>query len=120
MKVGNLLFFSQQMPCDEKGLLPPGMQRDPNFPYYGLTSHAQMRYMLKNVAAICEAAGTSLENVVRRACFHDTGERFAESMAEWASHFPDRKPCSTTLIIGGPLVVPGAHTLLDLMAYVPD
>ena len=49
-----------------------------------------------------------------------SGERFAESMEEWASHFPDRKPCSTTLIIGGPLVVPGAHTLLDLMAYVPD
>jgi enamine deaminase RidA (YjgF/YER057c/UK114 family) len=120
VKVGNLLFLSQQLPCDEKGLLPPGMQRDPNFPYYGLTSRAQMRYMLKNVASICEAAGTSLENVVRRACFHDSGERFAESMEEWASHFPDRKPCSTTLIIGGPLVIPGAHTLLDLMAYVPD
>ena len=119
MKVGNLLFLSQQIPCDENGLLPPGMQRDPNFPYYGLTSHAQMRYMVKNVTAICEAAGTTLENIVRRACFHDTGERFAESMAEWASHFPDRKPCSTTLIIGGPLVVPGAHTLLDLIAYVP-
>jgi hypothetical protein len=57
---------------------------------------------------------------VRRACFHDSGERFAESMEEWGSHFPDRKPCSTTLIIGGPLVVPGAHTLLDLMAYIPD
>ena len=47
-----------------------------------------MRYMLKNVAAICEAAGTTLENVVRRACFHDSGERFAESMEEWAVAFP--------------------------------
>ena len=120
IKVGNLLFLSQQLPCDEKGLLIREGARDPNFPYYGLTSRAQMRYMLKNVSAICEAAGSSLENVVRRACFHDTGERFAESMEEWASHFPDRKPASTTLIIGGPLVVPGAHTLLDLIAYVPD
>jgi enamine deaminase RidA (YjgF/YER057c/UK114 family) len=120
IKVGNLLFFSQQLPCDDKGLLIREGARDPNFPYYGLTSRAQMRYMLKNVSAICEAAGSSLENVVRRACFHDTGERFAESMEEWASHFPDRKPASTTLIIGGPLVVPGAHTLLDLIAYVPD
>jgi hypothetical protein len=77
-------------------------------------------YMLKNVAAIREAAGTALENVVRRACFHDTGERFAQSMDEWVARFPERKPCSTTLIIGGPLVVPGAHTLLDLIAYVPD
>ena len=117
---GNLLFLSQQLPCDEHGSLIPEGARDPNFPYYGLTSRAQMRYMVKNTAAICEAAGTTLENIVRRACFHDTGDRFAESMEEWASHFPDRKPCSTTLIIGGPLVVSGADTLLDLMAYVPD
>jgi enamine deaminase RidA (YjgF/YER057c/UK114 family) len=120
VKAGNFLFFSQQMACDEAGVLAPGMARDPNFPYYGLTDRAQMRYMLKNVAAICEAAGTTLENVVRRACFHDIGERFAESMDEWAAHFPERKPCSTTMMIGGPLVVPGAHTLLDLIAYVPD
>jgi enamine deaminase RidA (YjgF/YER057c/UK114 family) len=120
VKVGNLLFFSQQMPCDENGLLAEGLQRDPNFPYYGLMRRAQMRYMLKNVKAICEAAGTTLENVVRRACFHVEGEDFAESMDEWAAHFPDRKPCSTTMMIGGPLVVPGARTLLDLIAYVPD
>jgi enamine deaminase RidA (YjgF/YER057c/UK114 family) len=120
VKVGNLLFFSQQMAADEKGLLPAEVQRDPNFPYYGQTSRLQMSYMLKNIAAICEAAGTTVENIVRRACFHDTGERFAESMSEWASHFPQRKPASTTLIIGGPLVVPGADTLLDLMAYVPE
>jgi enamine deaminase RidA (YjgF/YER057c/UK114 family) len=120
VKVGNLLFFSQQMPCDDKGVLAEGLKRDPNFPYYGLTKRAQMRYMLKNVAAICEAAGTTLDNVVRRACFHVDGEDFAESMDEWAAHFPDRKPCSTTMMIGGPLVVPGARTLLDLIAYVPD
>ena len=120
VKVGNLLFFSQQMACDENGVLAEGMSRDPNFPYYGLTKRAQMRYMLKNVAAICEAAGTTLENVVRRACFHVDGEDFAESMDEWAAHFPSLKPCSTTMMIGGPLVVPGARTLLDIIAYVPD
>ena len=120
VKVGNLLFLVNSCRVTRRACWPRGGARDPNFPYYGLTSQAQMRYMLKNVAAICEAAGTSLENVVRRACFHDIGEHFAELMAEWAAHFPDRKPCSTTLIIGGPLVVPGAHTLLDLIAYVPD
>ena len=117
IKVGNLLFLSQHLPCDEKGALISEGVRDPNFPYYGLTSCTQMRYMLKNVAAICEAAGTKLENIVRRACFHDTGERFAESMEVWASHFPDRKPCSTTLIIGGPLVVPAIRCLTSLPTF---
>lgn len=120
IKVGNFLFLSQQMASDASGALAEGMTRNPNFPYYGQPARAQMRYMLKNVAAICEAAGTSLENVVRRACFHDVGDWFAESIDEWAAHFPGIKPCSTTLLIGGPLVVPGAHTLLDIIAYVPD
>ncbi len=47
------------------------MVRHPEFPWYGLPGQNQMRYMLKNVAAICEAAGSSLDNVVRRACFHE-------------------------------------------------
>ena len=120
MKAGNFLFFSSQMAHDDDGLLPAGMSRNEAYPYYGQPARAQMRYMLRNVAAICEAAGTSLENLVRRVCFHDGGQWFAESIDEWAAHFPGVKPASTTMILGGPMVVPGAHTLLDLIAYVPE
>lgn len=120
VKAGNFLFLSQQMACDSKGQLVDGMVRHPEFPWYGLPGQNQMRYMLKNVAAICAAAGSSLDNVVRRACFHDEGTWFADSIQEWAAHFPGVKPASTTMQIGGPLVVPGANALLDLIAYVPD
>jgi enamine deaminase RidA (YjgF/YER057c/UK114 family) len=119
VRVGNFLFLSQQMACDSRGRLAEGMLRHPNFPWYGMPGKSQMRYMLKNVAAICEAGGTKLENVVRRACFHDDGDIFAESIEEWAAHFPGVKPASTTMKIGGPLVVPGANALLDLIAWVP-
>lgn len=120
IRAGNFLFLSQQMACDSRGVLAEGMNRHPEFPWYGLPGQNQMRYMLKNVAAICEAGGTKLENVVRRACFHDEGTWFADSIQEWAAHFPGIKPASTTMKIGGPLVVPGANALLDLIAYVPD
>jgi enamine deaminase RidA (YjgF/YER057c/UK114 family) len=120
VKVGNFLFLSQQMACDSNGVLAEGMLRHPEFPHYGLPGQNQMRYMMKNIAAICEAGGTSLENIVRRACFHDAGDHFADSIEEWASYFPGVKPASTTMMIGGPLVVPGANALLDLIAYVPD
>jgi enamine deaminase RidA (YjgF/YER057c/UK114 family) len=120
IKAGNLLFFSQQMASDERGLLPPGMGRDPKYPYYGQPARSQLTFMLRNVAAICEAAGTSLNMIVRRACFHDDGQWFAEAIDEWARHFPGVKPASTTMVLGGPLVVKGAHTLLDLIAYAPD
>lgn len=119
IKAGNLLFLSQQLAVDENGKVPESLTRHPSFPYYGQPARQQMKYMLKNVAAICEAAGTSLSNVVRRACFHDYGVHFAELMDEWAAHFPQLKPVSTTIILGGPLQAAGAHTLLDLIAYAP-
>ncbi len=120
IKAGNFLFLSQRMAADARGRLAPGMIRHPDFPWYGSPGRAQMRHMLGHVAAICEKAGTRLENVVRRACFHDDGQWFAESIDEWAAHFPGVKPASTTFRLGGPLVVPGANTMLDLIAYVPD
>ncbi len=120
MKAGDLLFFSTQMAFDSSGNLAEGMVRHPSFPWYGSPGQAQMRYMMKNIAAICEAAGTNVDNICRRVCFHDDFQWFAESIEEWARYFPEDKPASTTIRLGGPFVVPGANTLLDLIAYAPD
>lgn len=119
VRAGNLLFLSGQMAFDEAGRLAEGMERKPEFPWYGAPGKWQMHYIMKNVQAICEAGGTSLENIVRRVCFHSSFHCFAESIEAWAGYFPDWKPVSTTLQLGDPLVVPGANTLLDLTAYVP-
>jgi enamine deaminase RidA (YjgF/YER057c/UK114 family) len=120
VKVGPFLFFSTQMAFDSSGALAEETRRHPEFPWYGQPAKRQMRYMLENVATISQAAGTSLENLCRRQAFHDDFTWFAETMEdEWASHFPGDKPASTTLRIGGPLVVPGAHVLLDLIGYIP-
>ena len=96
------------------------MIRNPNFPWYGSPGKAQMHYMMENISRICEAAGTSVENIARRVCFHSDFQWFAESIEAWASYFPDSKPASTTIRLNDPLVVPGANTLLDLIAYAPD
>lgn len=120
IKAGDLLFFSTQMAFDKSGSLAEGMVRNPAFPWYGSPGKAQMHHMMENVARICEAAGTSVENIVRRVCFHSDFQWFAESIEAWASYFPDSKPASTTIRLEDPLVVPGANTLLDLIAYAPD
>lgn len=120
VKAGDLLFFSTQMAFDASGGLAEGMVRNPAFPWYGSPGKAQMHHMMENVARICAAAGTSVENIVRRVCFHSDFQWFAESIEAWASYFPDSKPASTTIRLEDPLVVPGANTLLDLIAYAPD
>lgn len=79
-----------------------------------------MRYMLDNVAKICDAAGTSLDQICRRQAFHDDFQWFDQTIEEWAAHFDGDKPASTTLEVGGPLPVPGANVLLDLIGYCPD
>jgi enamine deaminase RidA (YjgF/YER057c/UK114 family) len=120
VKAGQFLFFSTQLPFDHKGALAEETQRRPGFPWYGQPPKLEMRYILDNVAKICEAAGTTLDQICRRQAFHDDFAWFAQSIEEWAAHFPGDKPASTTIEVGGPLLVPGSHVLLDLIGYVPD
>lgn len=119
VKAGDYVFFSTMIPTDEQGSLPAGVQRNPGFPHYGLPPQMEMEYLLGNISAICEAAGTSLANICKRQCYHADFADFQISINEWARHFPGSKPASTTMRIGGPLQVPGAHVILDLIGYAP-
>jgi enamine deaminase RidA (YjgF/YER057c/UK114 family) len=119
MKAGNYLFFSSQMAADERGYAKEASLA-PGFPYYGSKSQLEMRYILENVAAICEEAGTDLGNICRRQAFHTDFTGFQQSIDEWAAHFPGAKPASTTLKIGNPFLVPECSVLLDLIGYIPD
>lgn len=118
VRAGDLLFFSGQMACDGHGTAK-GVSRDPRFPFHGSPGRLQTRYILKNVQAICEAAGTSLQNVCRRQSFHTDLRNFQESADEWAVQVSTEPPASTTVEVGGPLLVPGCEILMDLIAYIP-
>ena len=121
VKCGDLLYFSTQMAFDDDGNLAEGMARREQFPYYGSPAKEQVRYMMKNLAAIAKAGGTDIENIVRRVCFHDDFAFFQEAIDEWASYFPGVKPASSTIgLVPGQMIVPGAKLLLDLIAYVPQ
>ena len=119
VKAGDLLFFSTQIAGDRNGLCTGG-RRSPEYPWYGLPARTQMNFILENVAKICEAAGTSIENICKRQAFHTDFAWFMESIDEWHRHFPNDPPASTTLELGGPLHIEGALFLLDLIGYCPD
>ena len=119
IQVGQLLFYSTQMAFDSSGNIAEGMTRNSAAPWYGRPAQSQMRYMMTNINAIAESAGSSVENIVRRACFHNDLQWFAESIEEWARYFPSDKPASTTIGLNDSMVLEGANTLLDLIAYIP-
>ena len=84
---------------DTNGLCAGG-RRAEEYPWYGLPARTQMNFIMENVAKVCEAAGTSIENICRRQAFHTDFDWFMESIDEWARHFPKDPPCSTTLEMG--------------------
>ena len=120
VKAGKFLFFSTLLPNDDKGTLPANVERHSNFPHYDQPPKMQMRYMMEKAAKICEAGGTTLDQICSRQAFHWNFDFFAQSIEEWANHFEGvDKPASTTIEVGGPLLVPGAMVVLDLIGYVP-
>jgi enamine deaminase RidA (YjgF/YER057c/UK114 family) len=119
VKAGDFVFFSTQHAVDSSGRVPEALLPQEGFPYYRLPAKLQMDWILDNVAAICEAAGTSIDQVCRRKVFHDHFEGFPSSMEAWAARFPVDPPASVAIEVGGPLLVPGSRLFLDLIAYVP-
>lgn len=119
VQAGPLLFFSQQMATDFVTGLPVEARLNPGFPYYGSESAAQVNYIVKNVQAICEAAGTSSDNLVRRRGFYTDFGEFYTSFATWGKAFPSAPPASTTVRVPNPLLVPGCKVAIDLIAVIP-
>jgi enamine deaminase RidA (YjgF/YER057c/UK114 family) len=119
VKAGDLLFLSTQVAGAADGVFAGGARSDA-YPWFGSPPQAQMHHILENVSAICEAAGTSLENICRRQAFHTDLSSFHESMQEWGRHWPEGEwPASVTVGLGGDLHIKDALFLLDLIGYCP-
>ncbi len=119
VQAGPLLFFSQQMATDFDTGIPATATLNPAFPYYGSESAAQVNYIVRNVKAICAAAGTSADNLVRRRGFYTDFSEFYTSFATWGKAFPSAPPASTTVRVPAPLLVPGCKVAIDLIAVMP-
>lgn len=77
IKVGNLLFASGQIPLDPAtGAFPEGIE-------------AQTKQALTNVKNILEAAGTSLDKVVKTTVFLSDMNNFAAMNGVYASFFSE-------------------------------
>ena len=76
--VGNIAFFSGQIPVDPAtGEMPEGIE-------------AQAEQSCKNVMALLEAAGLTAENVVKTTCFLADIADFATFNAVYAKYFTSR------------------------------
>jgi enamine deaminase RidA (YjgF/YER057c/UK114 family) len=119
IRVDDLVFLSGQMAHDGQGFADAA-RVNPVLPYYESAPKRELRYMLDNVEAICEAAGSSLSNLVRVQQVVTDLVRVPGYLEVWREHFPTDPPAGLTCEVASPLLVPECSLLLDLIAYVPQ
>lgn len=84
------IFVSGQIPLDpETGELVEG------------DIGVQTDRVLRNLAAVLEAAGGSLGTVVKTTVFLSDMAHFAQMNAEYARHFGDHRPARATVAVAG-------------------
>jgi 2-iminobutanoate/2-iminopropanoate deaminase len=79
---------------------------------------AQTEQVLKNVSAILEAAGSSLQHVLRCGVFLTDMSEFQRMNAVYARMFGDHRPARTT-VQAAALPAPGLRVEIDAIAYIP-
>ncbi len=100
VRCGNLLFCSGQIPLEpDSGEL------------ISVSASAQSRRCLENLAAVCEAAGTSLGRAVRLTIYMVELESFAEVNAVCEEFFPVDPPARAT--VGVAALPRGAQIEID-------
>ncbi len=119
VKAGHLLFLSGQMACDGRGF-DPVARVDPAMPYFASGAERQMELILRNTGLLCEAAGTSLANVVRAQVHYTNPGDIHASFRPWREAFPIDPPAATLLLAQKPLVVPECAIVADWVAHVPE
>src|SRR5215210_2214579 len=106
MILGDLVFVSGQA------------GRDPATGATAADVTGQTEQVLKNIATILAAAGSSLQHVIRCGVFLVDMEEFPRMNEVYARAFGAHRPARTTVEVSG-LPGPGLLVEIDAVAYIP-
>jgi enamine deaminase RidA (YjgF/YER057c/UK114 family) len=118
VKAGDLLFIPALMAADHNGLVPSAAVNSRQ-PHFSSSPEAQAETIIDNVERLCEAAGTSLANVVRVLLFHTDIREFYPVYKLWERRLDGRPLPFSAVEVPGPLPVPGATVMMETWAYAP-
>ena len=114
-RVGPWVFAAGQIASDYRTGVPPEARRKPGCPYYGSDIKLQAHYVLGNLKKTFEAAGSSLDNVVKAQVFLTDLNNFQAFDEVWREYFKLLPPRTTVGTTG--LLVPGTLVEIDLIGY---
>ncbi|TCT05502.1 RidA family protein [Aquabacter spiritensis] len=108
--VGPFVFAAGQLASDFKTGVPAEARKHPAFPYYGSDIKLQTRYIMENLKRTFEAAGSSLDQVVKAQVFLTDLNDFAGFDEVWREYFAVPPP-RTTIGTSGLLI---KDTLIEI------
>ena len=112
--LGDFVFAAGQIASDYKTGVPTEARKHPNFPFYGSDIKLQTSYILNNLKQTFEAAGSSLDNVVKAQVFMTDLRNFAAFDEIWKEFFKVPPPRTTVGTNG--LLVKDSLVEIDLIA----
>ena len=118
VKAGDLLFIPALMAADQYGLITSA-NLDRRQPHFSSSPEVQAEAIIGNVARLCEAAGTSLANVVRELLFHTDIAEFHTVYKVWERRLGGRPLPFSAVEVPGPLPIPGATVMIETWVYAP-
>lgn len=119
VKAGPYVFLSGQMATDFDSGLAEAARGNPHLPFHTSPSRLQAEYILDNVEALCQAAGTSLDKLVKRRVHHVDLADMPRAEAAWQNRLGGNLPPTSVFRTAGPLPIPGCTVQYDLIAYAP-
>jgi enamine deaminase RidA (YjgF/YER057c/UK114 family) len=115
--LGNLIFAAGQIASDYKTGVAAEARKDPAFPFYGSDIKKQTHYILGNLKKTFEAAGGSLDEVLKAQVFMIDLADFNAFDEVWKEYF-QVPPARTTIGTSG-LLVAGTLVEIDLIGHIP-
>jgi 2-iminobutanoate/2-iminopropanoate deaminase len=105
IRMGNLVFASGQIPLHPQ-----------TGEIVGETAAEQARQVLENLQAVLQAAGASLQHVVKTTIFLTDLSQFAAVNAVYAEFFPENPPARSTVQVAA--LPRGAQVEIEAIAIV--
>jgi enamine deaminase RidA (YjgF/YER057c/UK114 family) len=117
-RVGPVVFAAGQIASDYRTGVPPEASVPEAFPYYGIPVKRQTEYILRNLDRTLQAAGTSLDEVVKAQVFLKDLDAFPAVDEVWKGLFSNPPP--RTVVGTTNLLVPGTLIEIDLIAVAAE
>jgi enamine deaminase RidA (YjgF/YER057c/UK114 family) len=118
VRAGDFLFVSGLSATDFKGGLASQARVNPAVPWFGSSGRKQTAFILDCMESICQAGGSTLDNVLWTQNLCSRPEDLFPSMEVWRERFPKDPPTALVAGVSGPVLGRDCTIYIDAVAAV--